>query len=213
MAENISITKYGPRLILLLLLSALSIGSCCAQNTDIEWLREINGHRTAGRDKLMAGFTNSVYPVAAALPLSQLIYGYSKQDEQSIRNGWESAEALGLNFVVAFSLKYAVNRTRPYVTYADIDPYQHNSDPSCPSGHTSFSFATATALSLEYRKWYIVVPSYLWAGTVGFSRMYLGMHYPSDVLGGALVGAGSAWLSYRAQSWINKKFTHKEKRK
>jgi membrane-associated phospholipid phosphatase len=52
---------------------------------------------------------------------------------------------------------------------------------SFPSQHTSFAFATATALSLQYRKWWVVVPAYTWAAMVGYSRLYLGQHYPSDV--------------------------------
>jgi membrane-associated phospholipid phosphatase len=71
---------------------------------------------------------------------------------------------------------------------------------SFPSGHTS-GFSTATSLALDYKKWYIVVPAYLWAGSVGYSRMYLGKHYPSDVLGGAIIGIGSGYLCH----WLRKK--------
>jgi membrane-associated phospholipid phosphatase len=58
-----------------------------------------------------------------------------------------------------------------------------------------------------YPKWYIIVPSICWAGAVGYSRMHLGVHYPSDVVAGALVGAGSAWLTH----YVNKKLIAKSK--
>jgi membrane-associated phospholipid phosphatase len=74
-----------------------------------------------------------------------------------------------------------------------------------PSAHTSSAFATATSLSLAFPKWYVVVPSFVWASSVGYSRMHLGVHYPSDVLVGALVGSGSAFLTQKANQWLNKK--------
>jgi undecaprenyl-diphosphatase len=64
-------------------------------------------------------------------------------------------------------------------------------------------------LSLAWPKWYIIVPTYTWAGTVAYSRMDLGVHYPSDVLIGALVGAGSAWLCHE----VNKKLNINSKKK
>jgi membrane-associated phospholipid phosphatase len=51
----------------------------------------------------------------------------------------------------------------------------------------------------------------LWASTVGYARMYQGVHYPTDVLAGAIVGAGSAWVTYKAQQWVNKRKGNKAK--
>jgi len=64
------------------------------------------------------------------------------------------------------------------------------------------AFANATALSLKYPKWYVIIPSYFWACSVGYSRLNLGEHYPSDVLAGAIVGAGSAFLSLKLTNWL-----------
>jgi membrane-associated phospholipid phosphatase len=74
-----------------------------------------------------------------------------------------------------------------------------------PSGHTSTAFATATSLSMAYPKWYVIIPSYAWASSVGYSRMHLGVHYPSDVFIGAIVGSGSAFLTHKANQWLEKK--------
>ena len=47
----------------------------------------------------------------------------------------------------------------------------------------------------------------MYAASVAYARMYQGVHYPTDVLAGAVVGAGSAWLAYKAEKWMNKKHT------
>ncbi len=64
---------------------------------------------------------------------------------------------------------------------------------------------------MEYPKWYIIAPSFAWASAVGYSRMHLGVHYPSDVVSGAIVGSGSAYISYKLNKWINKKRSEKHK--
>ncbi len=182
---------------------------CSAQNFDIDMLRSINRSRSSYGDNVMMGFTNSVYPVSGLVPITELIVGYARHDKQTVDHGWEAAAGVGLNAIVTFGLKDIVSRKRPYVTYPDIQPYQHVTDASFPSGHTSFSFCSATSLSICWPKWYVIVPSYLWAATVGYSRMYLGMHYPTDVLTGALIGTGSAWLACKGNKWLQQR-KHKQ---
>ena len=106
---------------------------------------------------------------------------------------------------ITTALKYSVKRDRPFVTYSDITQKSSAGAPSFPSGHTSNSFAVATSVSINYPKWYIIVPSYAWAGTVAYSRMSLGVHYPSDIVAGAWIGAGSAYLTHKVNHKLNKK--------
>jgi undecaprenyl-diphosphatase len=70
------------------------------------------------------------------------------------------------------------------------------------SGHAANSFALATFVSLLFRKKWITLIMILWAVLVSYSRIYLGVHYPGDVIGGALLGSGLAVLVY----WGVKKF-------
>lgn len=196
---------------LLVLLLATGV-QARAQNADIDLLRNINGTRGSSTDAVTNGISQSTYPIALATPATQLIIGYIKHDKQTINNGWQTVGSLGTTAILAYGLKYVVNRNRPYETYKNIVPYHYDTDPSFPSGHTIMAFANATSLSLQYPKWYVIAPAYLWAGAVGYSRMQLGMHYPSDVLAGALVGAGSAFIAYKGQQWLLKRKQKKEKR-
>ncbi|MGC8594794.1 MAG: phosphatase PAP2 family protein [Candidatus Kryptoniota bacterium] len=87
--------------------------------------------------------------------------------------------------VISESLKFIVNRQRPYEVLHLITPFGKSGlDPSFPSGHTSFSFAIASSVDTKP----LPILFYIWAFAVGLSRLYLGVHYPSDVLGGMVVG-------------------------
>ena len=85
-------------------------------------------------------------------------------------------------------LKPLAARTRPYDLGVAVDLITaHPGDYSFPSGHTAAAFAAATAASAGPRRLYIGLLAY--AGLMVLSRMYLMMHYPTDVLAGALCGA------------------------
>jgi len=176
-------------------------GALQAQNWDINTLESINPQNP--HSFVMRGLTSSAYPIGAALPLTQLITGYATHNRHVQRQGWETAGSLGISVVVAEAFKYTINRQRPYIKYpGQVYAYDASeTGKSFPSGHTTIAFAVATSLSLQYKKWYVVVPAYLWAAGVGYSRLYLGEHYPSDVLAGAAIGTGSAFLSH----WLTKK--------
>lgn len=66
---------------------------------------------------------------------------------------------------------------------------------SFPSGHATTSFALAITAGTRHRAW--AAPLLLLAALIGYSRIYIGVHFPSDVLGGALLGAATAALVLR----------------
>jgi undecaprenyl-diphosphatase len=58
---------------------------------------------------------------------------------------------------------------------------------------------------LNFPKWYVIVPAYVYASVVAYSRLYLGVHYPSDIIGGMIVGSATAYLNFRFYQWYLKK--------
>lgn len=111
-------------------------------------------------------------------------------------------------------LKNYVARIRPYDAYTYIDLIiDKQNDFSFPSGHTSASIAAASAIfksKLKYKKIDLGIIFIVLALLMSFSRMYLFMHYPSDVLGGIITGLLSAELAYLVVEKVYKVF---EKRK
>ena len=65
--------------------------------------------------------------------------------------------------------------------------------------------AIAAFVSLFYRRWWITASMFLWAATVSYSRIYLGVHYPADILFGTVDGLFWGWLAYRAFVKLSKR--------
>jgi undecaprenyl-diphosphatase len=183
-------------LVFLLLLSSISF----AQNWEIDLLKNINSSQSHGA--CQQNISKSVYPLALATPIAMFAVGLLNKDKKLQQQSYKVVGSLLINTAITQAMKYSINRQRPYDTYPTIiNPYTIENDASFPSGHTSTAFALATSMSIQYKKWYVVVPAFAWACSVGYSRMYLGEHYPTDVLAGAAIGIGSAYLS----EWLNKK--------
>ncbi len=90
-------------------------------------------------------------------------------------------------------LKNAFARPRPYMVDESVTllvPALKSF--SFPSGHTMNGFTAATAIFFNNKK--LGIPALILAATIAFSRMYLFMHYPTDILGGILVGVSMAFL-------------------
>ena len=190
----------------------LSQAKLSAQNADIELLQRINSNNS----EFWRGYSKAISNTTTYVSLSAIAgvatTGLIKNDKQLLRDALYLGVNLGTNALFTYSLKNSFKRPRPGITYpAQITMYEDVSSLSFPSGHTSEAFSTATALSLKYPEWYIIAPAYLWAGSVGYSRMNLGVHYPSDVLAGALLGTGTAFLTFKVNEWLNRQVRKSKK--
>ncbi len=196
------------RILLTVFLFSISVS---AQNGDIDLLKKINGSYTPNGGKIMLFATNSDNPVSLGLPTGLLVTGLVTKNKKMVWNSAEMYSSAIFNGLITTGVKFAFRRDRPFVTYPnDIVKHTKAGSLSFPSGHTSMAFATATAISLEYPKWYIIAPAYLWASSVGYSRMYLGVHYPTDVLAGAIIGSATSLGTHYLFKYLKKKYTKDE---
>ena len=115
--------------------------------------------------------------------------------EKTRSTGIEAAASLVAgNFLVQL-LKKKINRERPYLAILNVNTFNKLwKDHSFPSGHTAAAFEVAVSMSFGYPNLYLLFIGL--ATMVGVSRIYVGMHYPTDVLIGAALGSSMSILTH-----------------
>ncbi len=98
--------------------------------------------------------------------------------------------ALGFGFILTLTFQYLALRPRPQDVRL-ILPSPHF--PSYPSGHAVAAFSVALIIGLTYKRWFIAL---IGASLIALSRVYLGHHFPSDILAGAVLGAAIGAVCY-----------------
>ncbi len=179
------------------------------QNWDINLLKQINPSNP--NSSTWKNISSTSEPLCVAAPIGMFAVSLINHDQNLKKYSFQLAESIVITAAISEVMKVTINRDRPFVKYPlDVFPNQiDETGKSMPSAHTALAFTTATSIYLAYPKWYVALPAFTWATAVGYSRLYLGQHYPSDVIIGAIVGGGSAYLT----NWLNKKFIEKKKTK
>ncbi len=195
---------YTMRKGLLLLCMTFIFSGVYAQNWDINTLHKINQGQSRFARNYSKAMSRSTFYLGVGIPVGMAAYAGIARNQpllsDAIYIGTSVAEAL----VISCGTKYLIDRERPYDRYPDrVIAYDHESTPSFPSAHTAAAFSLATSLSLKYPKWYVIAPSAIWACSVGVSRMQEGVHYPSDVIAGAVIGSGCAVVNLYVNRYLN----------
>ena len=110
----------------------------------------------------------------------------------------QSALSVSLAWTVMICLSYIIKRPRPFKVRGEkalVKMWLET--PSFPSGHTTLAFALASASCFSsLQPGIVVLAAFIMAAMVAFSRLYVGVHYLSDIFGGIAVGVGVVWLVF-----------------
>jgi undecaprenyl-diphosphatase len=171
-----------------------------AKHWEANLLLAIQERRVAALDALAVGYTSlgDMGLMWVGLSFSMLCY---KPTRKAGVLGLLSM-ALGV-LCTNVILKHLVARPRPWLDVAGLAPLIYESDPnSFPSGHTCAAFAAAMIWVRALPEKWMRVTAVVLAVLMGLSRLYVGVHYPSDVVAGALVGIACAWVVWRLRGLL-----------
>lgn len=170
----------------------------------LDYLHKLQDKRTDGKTSFNKFMSGTATPISLGTPLTLFVSGLISKNNTLKKDALFSLESFAISQTMSFAVKSIVDKPRPHEADPTLISLKNATNGSFPSGHTAEAFATATSLTIINPKWYVVIPAYTWAGLVGYSRLYMGVHYPVDVMAGALLGTGSAWASYKLNKWMHR---------
>ena len=151
----------------------------------LEWLQS---HKIPNSISVLQFISSTTTMISISIALTILIISILKRSKIFLRHFFVLAIVLILVLVVSQGLKASIFRNRTFVDHPHIEKLSDAGSSSFPSGHTMEAFAVAAALTMLFPRRKIFIPIYLWAVLVAYSRMALGVHYPSDIAGGIVIG-------------------------
>ena len=169
---------------------------------DSEIVNWLLSHTIPHSIPVLQGISSSTTYISIFLTLALLTLSIVKRSKQIRNKFFMLAAVLILVAGVSQGLKAVITRDRPFETHSGIEKLSEAGGSSFPSGHTMEAFAVATALSLLFSRKRVVIPIFIWAALVAYSRMALGVHYPSDVFAGIVIGVFIGWIV----PWISRRF-------
>jgi undecaprenyl-diphosphatase len=166
---------------------------CSLPAMDSDLFAAINGlaGRQAALDAAAVGLTSfGPYFLVAGLLGLWLWPGTREQRDRRQRAVLLAAIATSVAMLLNQGIIRVWARPRPFMVRAATVLVRGSGDPSFPSDHATFVFGVVTALLITFRRGAGAWAAFVLAVLIAISRIYVGQHYPTDVVGGAVIGAG-----------------------
>ncbi|ACX72953.1 phosphoesterase PA-phosphatase releated protein [Methanocaldococcus vulcanius M7] len=161
-------------------IKTMNFGNINIYNFNYNLFYIINSHYNPILDIFMIILSKTVYPLVGVIALTLLI--------KNRKLGIKLVFCLIFAVILTYVLKYIIYEPRPYLVLSNVHLLLYKGvESSFPSGHTVLAFATATFLFFGYSR-KLGILFLIWAFLVGYSRVYVGVHYPIDVFAGMIIG-------------------------
>jgi undecaprenyl-diphosphatase len=169
----------------------IAIAACCffySAHHDKEFVEHINVERNKTIEPMQTLITDSAPFISFGLVVIFLIIFFISKDKLKFDRFWQLLLCLLLTTIVVQLLKYGINRPRPYEIIPEVQKLTDGGGGSFPSGHTADAFTVLAFFSLKNSSKYIQCILFIWGLLVAYSRVYLGVHYVSDVCAAMVIG-------------------------
>lgn len=151
----------------------------------VEW---VNNNRIRSLDPFFIFLTDTASLFAYLIPVIFLLLGFYKKRNDIKFLGLQLLSSILLSTVLVTVIKNMIRRQRPYEIDKIIHKMSYGGGFSFPSGHTADVMVMAISLTLvlNQKRW-LLIPVWIWALLVAYSRMMLGVHYATDLLAATFI--------------------------
>jgi len=146
--------------------------------------------------------TDYVDVISVGIPVILLIVAFVKRNKSLREKAFFILLSVALAGLLSNSVKRVVREPRPYEVDSRIHQWSGGGGYGFPSGHASDAVAAAAAFSLLWPEWSIAIPFFCWAFVIMFSRIYLGVHDPGDVMAGMFIGILSSLFVFKIRAYL-----------